>query len=263
MFFGAACQAWVDGGITSTTWKIGDEIYTPGTPGDALRYMDDPALAGDRDYYPDRYTGSADNGGVHTNSGIANLAFVLLVEGGTHPRGKTSNVVPGIGMSKAQQIFYRANTVLPQPLLPTSKPLRNACASSADDLYSSSDVDAVHEAFDAVGVPGGPGGGPGGGCSGTEYTGFLTGTGDQEFEPNGTYYFASSGTHSGHLEGTGTDFDLYLWKWSGFFGWTTVASSLSPTSIEDINYGGSSGYYAWRVYSYAGSGSYTLCLDTP
>jgi Zn-dependent metalloprotease len=55
-------------------WKIGENVYTPTTPGDALRYMYDPQLAStNKDYYPDRYIGGSDNGGVHWNSGIANL----------------------------------------------------------------------------------------------------------------------------------------------------------------------------------------------
>ena len=54
-------------------WKIGEDIWTPNTPGDALRYMYDPARGNDYDYWPTRYTGSSDNGGVHWNSGIANL----------------------------------------------------------------------------------------------------------------------------------------------------------------------------------------------
>lgn len=55
-------------------WKLGEDIWTPQIPGDALRYMNDPTLDGhSRDYYPDRYIGDDDNGGVHSNSGIANL----------------------------------------------------------------------------------------------------------------------------------------------------------------------------------------------
>ncbi|HEX2061895.1 MAG TPA: M4 family metallopeptidase, partial [Thermoanaerobaculia bacterium] len=45
--FGAATEAYSDGGINADVWKIGDEVYTPGTSGDALRYMNDPALGGD------------------------------------------------------------------------------------------------------------------------------------------------------------------------------------------------------------------------
>jgi bacillolysin len=45
-------------------WKMGD---------DTLRYMYDPARGNDYNYWPTRYTGSSDSGGVHWNSGIANL----------------------------------------------------------------------------------------------------------------------------------------------------------------------------------------------
>jgi hypothetical protein len=91
----------------------------------------------------------------------------------------------------------------------------------------------------------------------------LSGTGDYDYQPNGTYYYSSgSGNHSGWLEGTGTDFDLYLWKWNGF-SWSTVASSLSANSSESISYNGSSGYYVWRIYSYSGSGSYDFWMRRP
>lgn len=97
-----------------------------------------------------------------------------------------------------------------------------------------------------------------------EYDGNLSGTGDNEIEPNGTYYYVgSSGTHSGELTGpNGTDFDLVLYKWlSGR--WTQVSSSTSSSSIEEINYTSSAGYYYWDVNSYSGSGAYSFCLKTP
>ncbi len=156
--FSAAVEVYVVGSINSNTWKLGEDIYTPGTSGDALRYMDDPTADGQSyDYYPERYTGSADNGGVHLNSGIANLAFVLLVEGGTHPQGKTSIDVPALGMSKAEQIFYRAQTTY---LTSSSnfQAARNATTQAASDLYGSTEVDAVDDAWCAVGVPGCPAG---------------------------------------------------------------------------------------------------------
>ncbi|NNL54627.1 MAG: S8 family serine peptidase [Woeseia sp.] len=109
------------------------------------------------------------------------------------------------------------------------------------------------------------GGGGGGSCpSGyTEYTGSLASTGSEAFEPDGTYYYTgSSGTHAGILSGTGPDFDLYLRKWNGN-GWSNVSSSTSSSSDESISYSGTSGYYTWRVYSYSGSGDYSLCLSTP
>ncbi|MFL6291331.1 MAG: M4 family metallopeptidase [Thermoanaerobaculia bacterium] len=93
--FGAATEAYFRG-LSSNTWKVGEDIYTPGTPGDALRYMNNPTLDGaSRDYYPSRYTGSADNGGVHWNSGIANLAFYLIVQGGTPGHRELQQLLDG------------------------------------------------------------------------------------------------------------------------------------------------------------------------
>jgi serine protease len=104
--------------------------------------------------------------------------------------------------------------------------------------------------------------GSGGGC--VTYTGSLSGTGASQYQPNGSYYFSSvSGSHTGALVGpAGTDFDLYLQKWNGF-SWSTVAQSLGTTSVENITYNGTSGYYRWRVYAYSGSGSYSLCIAHP
>jgi len=155
--FGASVEAARDGAVSANTWKIGEECWTPATAGDALRYMNDPALAGDYDYYPTRYTGTSDNGGVHWNSGIANLAFKLMVTGGTHPRGKTSNVVTPLdanvysSIQKGAAIFYRANTVYLTPGSTFSE-ARGATAQAATDLYGATAAAAVNEAWTAVGV---------------------------------------------------------------------------------------------------------------
>lgn len=111
---------------------------------------------------------------------------------------------------------------------------------------------------------GGGGGGGGAPCTScTHYTGFLSGAGDFEYEPNGTYYFSGSGTHRGWLEGpSGTDFDLRLYRWNGS-SWVVVASSLSSSSSEFIQFNGSSGYYLWQIRSWSGSGSYDFWLDPP
>ena len=110
------------------------------------------------------------------------------------------------------------------------------------------------------------GGGGGGTCPAgyTEYTGSLSGTGANAYEPGGSYYYsASSGTHSGILTGpAGSDFDLYVQKWQGS-SWSSKASSTSSSSNESIDYSGTSGYYRWRIYSYSGSGSYSFCLSNP
>lgn len=105
------------------------------------------------------------------------------------------------------------------------------------------------------------GGAPCSNCD--QYSGSLSGSNDSDVQPNGTYYYAASGTHNGWLVGpSSADFDLRLYRWNGS-GWSQVANSLSSTSEEQISYNGSAGYYYWRVESYSGSGSYDLWLDTP
>jgi vibriolysin len=104
---GAFVEAYRDGGANENTWKMGEECWTPGTAGDALRYMNDPAKDGRS---LDFWSSSAGGVDVHYNSGIGNLAFYLLSQGGKHPRGKSPIEVSGIGITKAAQIFYDANT---------------------------------------------------------------------------------------------------------------------------------------------------------
>ncbi len=147
--FASICSAYVDPNQTSErTWEIGEQVYTPATPGDALRYMSDPAHDGlSLDTYQD-LTWDVD---VHFSSGIGNLAFYLASQGGTHPRGRTSIQVPAIGLAHAQQVWYRALTVY---LTPNSGFLatRRATIQAALDLYGSGDASAVGLAWDAVGV---------------------------------------------------------------------------------------------------------------
>ncbi|HEX8155140.1 MAG TPA: M4 family metallopeptidase, partial [Thermoanaerobaculia bacterium] len=76
---GVAAEAWKYGVIDSRTWKVGEDCYTPATAGDALRYMNDPKKDGSSiDYYTDYYSGLD----VHYSSGLGNLAFYLLSNGG-------------------------------------------------------------------------------------------------------------------------------------------------------------------------------------
>jgi vibriolysin len=148
--FGNVCEWYRDGQVVSAnTWLVGDDCWTPGTPGDALRYMADPELDGSSiDHYADYYDGID----VHYSSGIANLAFYLMSQGGTHPRGQSSVVVPAIGIAKAAQIFYRANTALltANSTFADAKLLTQQAAQQLG--YSQADVDAVKAAWDAVGV---------------------------------------------------------------------------------------------------------------
>lgn len=135
--------------VDDDDWQMGEDIYTPGTPGDALRSLEDPTLYGDPDHYSKRYTGSQDNGGVHINSGINNKAAYLLAEGGTH-YGVT---VQGIGRTDTAKIYYHALTYYLTPYSNFSA-MRRAAIQAATDLFgaNSDQVRSVIAAYDAVGV---------------------------------------------------------------------------------------------------------------
>ena len=148
--FGAAVEASITG-VTTNTWLVGEDVYTPGVGGDALRYMRNPTQDGaSRDYYPELR--SSDD--VHYGSGIGNLAFSLLANGGSHPRGKTSTAVAGIGISKASRIFYLA---LRDYLMSSSGygAALDTTARVAQEQYgaSSAELASTCAAWTAVGVP--------------------------------------------------------------------------------------------------------------
>ncbi|MDR6779751.1 Zn-dependent metalloprotease [Paenibacillus peoriae] len=135
--------------IQRKNWLVGDDIYTPNIAGDALRSMSNPTLYDQPDHYSNLYTGSSDNGGVHTNSGIINKAYYLLAQGGTF-HGVTVN---GIGRDAAVQIYYSAFT----NYLTSSSDFSNARAAviqAAKDQYgaNSAEATAAAKSFDAVGV---------------------------------------------------------------------------------------------------------------
>ena len=159
--FAAAAEAWADGGITPDTWKLGEDALITG---EAVRFMNDP----ERDFrsydhfqdYLDAFDlaqGEAPMPDVHFTSGIANLAFYLLVEGGFHPRidhqlAWNDTEVPAIGLAKAEQIFYDTLTLY---LTPSSnfETARYASQQAAYNRYGAETADAVHRAWCAVGVP--------------------------------------------------------------------------------------------------------------
>ena len=156
--FGAMVERYAYG-ESADTWKIGEDAYTPGTSGDALRYMDDPHKKAGGSYtsnddpchYAERYTGTSDNGGVHINSGIANKAFYLVAKGGTHHYSGIS--VTGIGADAAAKIWYRALTSY-MTSSTNFKGARTATLNAASALYGSgsSQYNAVAQAWSAVGV---------------------------------------------------------------------------------------------------------------
>jgi hypothetical protein len=153
--FGASVEAMVEGSGGPTVWTIGEDSYTPGIPGDGLRYMDDPEADGQsRDHYSTRYIGGFDNGGVHINSGIANLAFHLMVEGGSHPNpAKSVGTVTPLGFADASAIWFRALTLYMTPDTEFHQ-ARHATRQAAVDLFGalSPEVTAVNAAWAEVGI---------------------------------------------------------------------------------------------------------------
>ena len=105
-----------------------------------IRSMANPELYGDPDHYSRRYRGSEDNGGVHTNSGIANQARYLAIEGGTNRiSGMT---VQDVGSAQREQMDS------------TFAIARAATLQAARDLYGpgSAPEGALTQAWTAVGV---------------------------------------------------------------------------------------------------------------
>lgn len=86
-------------------WKIAED-----SPLGIIRDMANPPSRGDPDRIGSPYylTGIADNGGVHTNSGVANKAAYLIADGGSF-NGRT---VAPIGRSKSARLWYQTGLTL-------------------------------------------------------------------------------------------------------------------------------------------------------
>ncbi len=113
---------------SSQRWRMGEDASAFGG---AIRDMWDPTCNGDPGKVTDsQYAcGDNDDGGVHTNSGVPNHAYALLVDGGTY-NGQTINA---IGFTKAAHIFWRAQSTY---LTQTSdfNSLADALEASSNDL---------------------------------------------------------------------------------------------------------------------------------
>ena len=145
--FGTAVEFFsIDG---EADWLIGKENFQ-------LRSMSDPNSEGDPDtYLGNNYSFStADNGGVHTNSGVQNYWFYLLSAGGAgiNDNGDSYDI-DSLGIEIASAIAYRNLTVY---LTPSSNyfDARIGSIQAAADLYGecSSVVLEVAKAWFAVGV---------------------------------------------------------------------------------------------------------------
>ncbi len=165
--FGAAVEFMAKGTGTNTnpnneTWLIGEDFLS-----NPLRSMSDPKSKGDPDTYnginyidasdnciPAGGGGGNDYCGVHTNSGVLNHWFYILVEGkaGSNDAGDVYDVT-GIGMTKSQEIAY---LTLRDYLSPNSTFMdtRDGAIEVASNLYGSNSAErkATQDAFFAVNV---------------------------------------------------------------------------------------------------------------
>jgi Zn-dependent metalloprotease len=139
------------GDLPANRWWLGEDIAPPIA---GIRNMLHPEFFTDPGRMSDPAfvcnDGSVDAGGVHSNSGVGNKAYALMVDGGTY-NGYT---VTGIGLIKAGKIEYRALT---QYLLPSSTyaDKYDAINQSCLDLVgvvgiTAADCTEVQKALDAV-----------------------------------------------------------------------------------------------------------------
>jgi bacillolysin len=166
---GSSAEFFANEPTVEADWLIGEDVYLPADAAAGFRNMGDPEEDGDPDHYLERYTGTNDNGGVHTNSGIPNHAFWLLVNGGanascaapaTHNAAHCNDadtqdnglVVTGIGVDDAARISFLAYTGLTQNA--TMCDARAATETAAAALFGagSQQHDSAGDAYIAVGL---------------------------------------------------------------------------------------------------------------
>ena len=111
----------------SYRWLIGEDAAALGVLRDMWNptCLSAPGKVPDAEYACD----SGDSGGVHTNSGVVNHEFALLVDGGFY-NGVTVNA---IGLTKAVHLFFRAQSVYQTPTT-DFEDHANAMAQSCQDL---------------------------------------------------------------------------------------------------------------------------------
>jgi Zn-dependent metalloprotease len=134
------------------SWLIGEGLFTDHVGGSALRSMKAPGTAYDddvlgKDPQPDSMDGyvktSADNGGVHINSGIPNRAFHLV-----------ASTLGGYAWDSPGRIWYDALTGGSLKANPTFRAFAKTTARSAEELFGngSQEHDAVKMAWETVKV---------------------------------------------------------------------------------------------------------------
>ena len=106
----ANLNAGLRGTDSSIRWLMGEDSTAFGG---AIRDMrnpncyNQPGKVSDGLYVCSTDTQGGDWGGVHSNSGVPNHAFALLVDGGNY----NNQSITGLGLTKAAHIYWRAQTI--------------------------------------------------------------------------------------------------------------------------------------------------------
>ncbi|MFN6964056.1 MAG: M4 family metallopeptidase [Pyrinomonadaceae bacterium] len=138
-------------------WWIGEDLYysnNPSNPTRGIRNMANTHQEGDPDHYSERYTGTGDNGGVHTNSGIQNFLFYMLAQAdGTFTPHHLGGGGTGIGLDAAAAVAYDADTKYCRSTDTYAK-VAGAWVSAAKARFGAGSVQAnrVYSAWQTVGV---------------------------------------------------------------------------------------------------------------
>jgi len=205
--FGASIENY--GRPSNWNWKIGEDITQGGV---GLRNMASPNQYQNPDTYGGSYyyNGTADNGGVHTNSGVSNFWFYLLASGGSGTNDLSNAYsVTGIGISDAAKIAFRALTVYFTPSTNYAT-ARLLTIQAAKDLFGDCSVEviAVTKAWYAVGVG----------------TNWINGVAPN-FTSNNTYFCAPPASIS--FNNTTINGLTYLWNFGD--GATSTATNIAHT----------------------------------
>ncbi len=104
--FGNTIERWTR--PSQYSWTLGEDLSW------VIRDMSNPKAEGDPDTYmgTNYYTGTQDNGGVHTNSGVQNYWYYLLCDGGSGTNDNNDNYnISSLGVPNASKVAFRNLTV--------------------------------------------------------------------------------------------------------------------------------------------------------
>jgi Zn-dependent metalloprotease len=132
-------------------WTVGEEVSS------SIRSLEDPSINNDPKFYKGKNWKplyGSDFGGIHSNNGVQNFWYYIIVNGIDETNEKGNHVqISGIGIDKSAKIVYRSLTTY-LTSLSTYEDARYYSIKAAEDLfgYCSTEVECVANAWYFVGV---------------------------------------------------------------------------------------------------------------